>query len=178
MKKRTLIILLIIPFIISLLTFVSIKILDNAVAVDILGISWKYDQNEGFKIQEEKYSLEAEPIVDSTKILANGNNLVWHAENNDAECVEIVEENDKYYLKALKEGEVEIVCSNERGSVSKYFTAVIYKDGAMVINPKRKGSGNSISSNKYYGLYDLSYNSLKQDSYTKNFSSFILNPSF
>ena len=53
MKKKTLLILLIIPFIISLLTFVSIQILDNSVASDILGISWKYDENEGFQIDPE-----------------------------------------------------------------------------------------------------------------------------
>lgn len=172
MKKRTLAILLIIPFVISLLTFVSIKILDNAVAVDILGIMWNYDENEGFKIRDEGYKLEAEAIVDQDKILANGNNLVWFANENDNN-VSIEDNGDgTCVLKALKEGQCEIVCSNERGSVSRHFEATIFADGAMIINPKRKGSSNSISSTKYYGLYDLSYSELKTDSYSKNKSSF------
>ena len=59
MKKRTLTILLIIPFVISLLTFVSIQILDNQVASDILGIQWNYKENEGFQIDPDNgYELE------------------------------------------------------------------------------------------------------------------------
>ncbi len=157
MKKRTLAFLLIIPFIISLLTFVSIKILDNQVAVDILGIEWNYQENEGFQIDEKGYELKATPIVDPNLILANGNNLVWSTKkvnDSDDEYAKVEEENGKYYLYALKPGEVEVICSNERGSKSKHFLATIFEDGAMVINPKRKGSGSSVTSNKYYGLYD------------------------
>lgn len=77
MKKRTLTILLIIPFIISLMTFVSIKILDNQVAVDILGIEWDYDENEGFQVDNIGYELKAKPIIDPNLILAKGNDLVW-----------------------------------------------------------------------------------------------------
>ena len=69
MKKRTLTILLIIPFIISLLTFVSIQILDNQVASDILGIQWNYKENEGFQIDPDNgYELEAEPIIDPIEL--------------------------------------------------------------------------------------------------------------
>ncbi len=157
MKKRTLVILLIIPFIISLLTFVSIKILDNKVAVDILGIQWDYQDNEGFQIDDKGYELKATPIIDPNLVLANGNNLVWSTKkinDTDDEYAKVEEENGKYYLYALQEGEVEVICSNERGSKSKHFIATIFKDGAMVINPKRKGSGSSVTSIKYYGLYD------------------------
>lgn len=157
MKKRTLAILLIIPFIISLLTFVSIKILDNQVAVDILGISWDYQDNEGFQIDDKGYELKATPIIDSNLILANGNNLVWKTKkvhDSDEEFARIDEENGKFYLYALKEGEVEVICQNERGSKSKHFMATIFEDGAMVINPKRKGSSSNVSSTRYYGLYD------------------------
>ncbi len=157
MKKRTLILLLIIPFIISLLTFVSIKILDNQVAVDILGIQWDYQDNEGFQIDDKGYELKATAIVDPNLILAKGNNLVWSTKkinDSDEEYAKVEEENGKYYLYALKEGEVEVICSNERGSKSKHFIATIFEDGAMVINSKRKGSGSSVTSTKYYGLYD------------------------
>ncbi len=157
MKKRTLTILLVIPFVISLLTFVSTKILDNQVAVDILDIDWKYNDNEGFQIDDVGYELEATPIIDENLILAKGNNLVWSTKKvnaSDDEFATIKEENGKYYLYALKEGSIEVVCSNERGSKSKHFLATIFKDGAMIINPLRKSSGSSINSAKYYGLYD------------------------
>ncbi len=176
MKKKTLAVLLVIPFIISLLTFVSIKILDNAVAVDILGIEWNYGENEGFRIDEDKtYALEATPIVDPDMILANGNDLIWKTKKintSDDEYARVEEKDGKYYLRALKEGEVEVICQNERGSVSRNFNAVIYKDGAMIINPKRKTSGNKIDKTNYYGLYDLEYQYGSKDSYTKKKSSF------
>lgn len=157
MKKRTLTILLIVPFVISLLTFVSVKILDNQVAVDILDINWKYKENEGFQIDSRGYELEATPVIDPNLILANGNTLTWSIKKineDDDEFAKIKEEDGKFYLYALKEGEVEVVCSNLRGSKSKHFIATIFKDGAMIINSKRKGSGSAISSTKYYGLYD------------------------
>ena len=42
MKKQTLITLLIIPFVVSLMSFVSVIVLKNVSAVDILDISWDY----------------------------------------------------------------------------------------------------------------------------------------
>lgn len=172
MKKKPLILLLIVPFVIALLTFASIEILDNQVAVDILGIEWDYNENEGFQIDEAHgYPLKAKAIVDPSLILANGNNLVWKTKkihSTDDDFARVVEdENGNFSLLALKEGEVEVVCSNERGSVSKFFTAIIYKDGAMVINPVRKGSGANIDSTKYYGSKDLVYSELKKDAYQK-----------
>jgi len=157
MKKRTLAILLVIPFIISLLTFASIKILDNQVAVDILGIQWDYDDNEGFQVDKRGYELKATPIVDPNLILANGNNLIWETKKlkeDDDEYARVEEEDGKYYLYALKPGDVEVICSNERGTKSKHFIATIFEGGAMVINPKRKGSASSVSNLRYYGLYD------------------------
>ena len=49
MKRKTLVILLIIPFLLGILSFVTVTILTRAVAVDISDISWNYRQNEGFK---------------------------------------------------------------------------------------------------------------------------------
>ena len=176
MKKRTLTILLIIPFIISLLTFVSIQILDNQVASDILGIQWNYKENEGFQIDPDNgYELEAEPIIDPNLILANGNDLIWYSKKEneaDPDCVSIEQKNDKFFLYALEEGEVEIYCSNERKTVSRHFKATIFEDGAMVINPMRKGSGKSVTGKKVYGLYDLAYSDVRQGaSYSKNKST-------
>lgn len=158
MKKKTLAILLLIPFVISLLTFASIQILDNAVASDILGIRWDYSENEGFQIDENPYELVATPIIDSTKILANGNNLVFKTKKlkeEDEEYATIQEKEGNFYLYAKKEGQVEIICQNERGSVSKHFIATIFKDGAMIINPKRASSNSNIDKTKYYGMFDF-----------------------
>ena len=45
MKRKTLVILLIIPFLLGILSFVTVTILTRAVAVDISDISWNYRQN-------------------------------------------------------------------------------------------------------------------------------------
>ena len=168
MKKKTLVILLVIPFIISLLTFASIKILDNQVAVDILGIQWDYQEYEGFQVSDRGYELKASPIVDPNLILANGNSLTWSTrklDESDEDCARIEEKDDRFYLYALKPGEVEVICSNERGSKSKHFIATIFEDGAMIINPVRKGSSSSISKTKYYGLYDYDSDGSKVKSF-------------
>ena len=168
MKKKTLVILLVIPFIISLLTFASIKILDNQVAVDILGIQWDYQDYEGFQVSDRGYELKASPIVDPNLILANGNSLTWSTrklDESDEDCARIGEKDDRFYLYALKPGEVEVICSNERGSKSKHFIATIFEDGAMIINPVRKGSSSSISKTKYYGLYDYDSDGSKVKSF-------------
>lgn len=176
MKKRTLTILLIIPFLISLLTFVSIKILDNQVAVDILDIAWNYQENEGFQIDEHGYELKATPIIDGNLILANGNDLVWSTKKlkeSDGEYAKVAKEDGKFYLYALEPGEVEVICSNQRGSKSKHFIATIFEDGAMVINPKRKGSGSSLSATKYYGLYDYEGGSKTKASFSLVSTSYL-----
>ena len=160
MKKKTLVILLIIPFLIGLLSFVSIIVLNITVASDITGIKWKYNETEGFKIREEPYLLEAEPIIDSNLILASGNDLIWY-EDTDEEAgtglIDIKKENDKFYLYAKKEGSTKIICSNEKKTVRNEFDAVIYDNGAVIINPTRKASSNKIDKTKYYGEFDYKY---------------------
>ncbi len=160
MKKKTLVILLIIPFLIGLLSFVSIIVLNITVASDITGIKWKYNETEGFKIREEPYLLEAEPIIDSNLILASGNDLIWYEDTNEEEgtgLIDIKKENDKFYLYAKKEGSTKIICSNEKKTVRNEFDAVIYDNGAVIINPTRKASSNKIDKTKYYGEFDYKY---------------------
>ena len=84
MKKKTLVILLIIPFVIALLTFVSVVALTNTVASDIAGLRiLNYRENEGFKVNDE-YKLEAE-ISYSSQVDAllkpGADTLVWSLEN-------------------------------------------------------------------------------------------------
>ena len=65
MKKKTLVILLIIPFVIALLTFVSVVALTNNVGVDPR-IIWNYRENEGFKtvcICENSFSASYTPTA-------------------------------------------------------------------------------------------------------------------
>ncbi len=160
MKKKTLVILLIIPFLIGLLSFVSIIVLNITVASDIAGIKWKYNETEGFKIREEPYLLEAEPIIDSNLILASGNDLIWYEDTEVEEgtgLIDIKKENDKFYLYAKKEGSTKIICSNEKKTVRNEFDAVIYDNGAVIINPTRKASSNKIDKTKYYGEFDYKY---------------------
>ncbi len=109
--KKTLSILLIIPFIVAILTFVNILVLKNTIGVDIIGINWNYAQQEGFKIQDKSYLLEAEPIVDPNYELSDGNDLVWSIKNKDGSdnnYASLTENNGKYYLKANNEGYVDI----------------------------------------------------------------------
>lgn len=178
MKKKTLVILLIIPFVISLLTFVSVSILQNTVATDITDISWIYQENQGFKISSEPYKLNAKPIYDDSLILAPGNNLIWKIRNKDGEdndIAKIEKKNDNYYLYALNEGVCEVVCQNERGSISKYFNAHIYEDGLIIVNPNLPSSGSNIDPIRYVGQYDLSYSNLSLDASNKKAAQFSLN---
>lgn len=169
MKKKTLIILLIIPILIGLISFVSITILVNTVAIDIDGISWNYSSQVGFKISNELYKLEATPVIlDSTKIIDNGNNLIWEIDSND--YASIIKEDDNYYLKCFNEGKSVITCSNEKKTVAKSFTAIIYENSAIIINndiPKASESSlvnaSFFDDSKYvYGEYDYIDSSISE----------------
>ncbi|MGN1261763.1 MAG: hypothetical protein ACI4UT_01695, partial [Candidatus Enteromonas sp.] len=152
--------------------------LQNAVASDILGISWDYDDAEGFEVAPDlAIELRAKAEIDSSAILATGNELVWKASKKDPsapESCKVEEKDGKYYLYAVAEGESVITCQNRRGTVSRSFLAVAFEDGAMVINPVRKASGQSILDTPVYGLYDLSYDGIALDAYEKVPSSFAL----
>ena len=82
-SSKTLIILLVIPFVIALLSFISVVVLNNTVAADIVDIVWSYKANDGFKISSEPYKLEAKAEIDETLILAPGNELTWSLSNVD-----------------------------------------------------------------------------------------------
>ncbi len=179
MKKKTLVILLIVPFIVGLLTFISVKVMKNFVSVDILGISLPYNETEGFKLDgDNKYELKATVNKDESneKSLIDGaDKLYWYSDTN--EYLSILNEDDKYYLKPLKvndaDTKVKVYCANVINTKVVSFNAIIYKDGTILINPLKKGSGSNIDSNKYYGEYDLKYDlPLKKDSYSKELASF------
>lgn len=159
MKKKTLVILLIIPFVIALLTFVSVVALTNNVGVDPR-IIWNYRENEGFKTNGE-YKLEATLEYDETQLLKPGSDtLVWEFQGEvDPNIAKISQKDDGYYLETGSEtGEAIIVCRTENRRVSYYMNAFIYDQGLVLINPVNQSSGTQIDPVRYYGEYDISYN--------------------
>ena len=167
MKNKTLIILLIIPFVIGLISFVSVVLLNINVASDISGINFSYRDQEGFKISDAGYELKATPIMDDVLILAPDNELTWYIKE-DTDVAKIEEdESNNYYLYALKEGECTVVCSNIKKSVEREFKAIIYENGTILINPKYRSSGQQVEPTRYFGMYDLSYDEVKLDNANK-----------
>ena len=167
MKNKTLIILLIIPFVIGLISFVSVVLLNINVASDISGINFSYRDQEGFKIRDAGYELKAEPIINDTLILAPDNELMWYIkENTDVAKIE-EDDGNNYYLFALEEGECTVVCSNIKKSVEREFKAIIYENGTILINPKYSSSGQQVEPTRYFGMYDLTYDEVKLDNANK-----------
>lgn len=170
MKKKTLVILLIIPFVIALLTFVSFVALTNTVGVDS-NIVWHYRQEEGFKINGE-YKLEACLEYDETQLLKpGGDKLIWEFEGDvDPDIASIIQKGEDYYLKTgSKTGRVKILCLTENRRDKEELFANIYDKGLVLINPINQFSGTQIDSTRYYGEYDITYDdSLTPSSLMKN----------
>ena len=170
MKKKTLVILLIIPFVIALLTFVSVVALTNNVGVDPR-IIWNYRENEGFKTNGE-YKLEATLEYDKSQLLKPGSDtLVWEIQGeSDPDVASIEIKDNAYYLETGSEtGQVVIVCRTENRRVSYSMNAFIYDQGLVLINPINQPSGTQIDPVRYYGEYDITYNDdLSESSLKKN----------
>lgn len=158
MKKKTLIVLLIIPFIIGLISFVSVILLNITVASDITGIKWNYGDTAAFKLNVGNgYKLEAEPeINNSSLIIRPGNDLIWEVIDGE-DIVEINKDNKgDYYLFTLKEGDNALIaCRTENGNVKRQLKVVVYEDGAITIDPVRKNANNPIESTRYFGEFDV-----------------------
>lgn len=157
--KKNLIVLLLVPFVIALLGVVTINSTFNFVDSDIVSISWKYEDVEGFKLSDNNYLLEAVGVNQRKSAATTNTNLVWSVENKDFFDSEahatIVKENDRYYLRTLSVGEVKITCSNEKGNVSRSMTGVVYENGAILVTETIKASGNNVDEAIYYGDTDL-----------------------
>ena len=172
MKKKNLIILLIIPFIISLLGIVTINVSINTFYGDITGIQWNYDEVEAFQLNGDKYPLKATPLNASNAPLDSGNGLIWMCENKDETIeeplAEIVHENGAYFLFPHETGEVIVTCSNFKGNIFRKMTAIIYTDGVVIVTPEISGSQNNIDDDIYYGQYDLNNNQKVEASFNLN----------
>lgn len=166
MKKKNLIILLLIPFVITLVGVITINTTFNFIENDMIGIDWSYDEIEGIKLEDKLHKLVASPIYEQGYPPLKEEALVWsvydsdnHEENKYAK---IVNENDNWYLQPLQIGEVKVTCSNKKGNIFKTVTVIIFKEGAIVVQSKIKASQNNIDPNIYYGEYDFDNNLNKQ----------------
>ena len=158
MKKKNLVVLLVLPFLISIIGVVTVNATLKTIEKDILGIEWSYSDFEAFKLTE-KHPLVARSVVEKGSFLAPGNELVWEVENKSLEevdpCAEIEKVGNTYFLKPISEGEVYITCANEKGSVSRRMQAIIYEKGAIILQTKVGGSQQNIDNTLYFGEYDL-----------------------
>ena len=156
MRKKAILILLLIPFLIAIIAFVGASSKIREVEQDITNISFNYKANEAFILKDKRVKLEAEAIYDKSLPLASSNNLVWLSSDSSIAEVRLV--GNDYYLYFLNIGEVIITCQNEKGTVSKSFKATIVgDDGAIIINLVKSTSGQSITDKFIIGLYNLDY---------------------
>ena len=160
MKKKNLIVLLIIPFLISALTIVTVNVSYNLIDVDISHIQWDFEDIEAFQIGEDKVILSAEGVNNRNHKVGKGNELVWFVKNKNAEdpdpCASIEKVGSAFYLTTLKVGEVIVTCANTKGNVSRSFTAILYKDGAVYLTPTLGQSKyDKVDETNYFGEFDL-----------------------
>ena len=158
MKKKNLAILLLLPYLISLLGVITVNLTFKTFQNDISHIEWEYSDIEVFKLGEGGYRLDAEGVNASNYPLAAGNNLVWDVKNQDGgeePHARIEEVNGVFYLVPLSEGYVTITCSNEKGNISRHTTGIIYLNSVIVLRTKIQTSQNNIDPTVYYGEYDL-----------------------
>lgn len=158
MKKKNIIILLLIPFLIAILGIVTINATYTMMDPDITAIEWEYGDVTPYKISNTLYELKASGVNKGNFKVSDGNDLVWSVTNKDAndtnEYAKIINENDKYYLQALQVGEVTVTCSNVKGNISRQMTGLIYDTGVILIKPIIESSQSNIDSKIYYGEYD------------------------
>ena len=161
--KKNIIILLLIPFLIALLSVITVNATVDIISPDILSIEWDYNDHEGFKKSEYAYKLQAYGKTNSDVTVAEGNQLVFEVKNKDKNDLDpicsISYTGGHYYLKTLRTGEVVITCRNKKGNIFKSMDATIYESGAIIVNPVIRSSQNNIDPNIYYGSVDLSYTS-------------------
>lgn len=160
MKKKNLIILLLIPFLIALLGVVTLNTTFNFIDNDILSIDWDYEDVEAFKLSSELIPLNAKGVNEKNYPAGAGNALTWTIENIDPSdenvYAEIIKQGTKFYLKTLLCGSFKLTCSNEKGNVFRSMDVIVYENGAVIVKPLISASGNNIDSTIYYGEYDLS----------------------
>lgn len=156
--KKNIAVLLIFPFIISILSIIVVKTSLPIIDRDIYSIEWNYEDYECFLLTDTQYQLKAEGVTATDRRLGEGNDLVWTVENADSDPLphaSIVKENGIFSLKPLSVGEVHITCANSKGTVFRRLTAIIYTDEAIVVQTAIPSSQTNIDPTLYVGTYDL-----------------------
>ena len=158
-SKKNLVVLLIMPFAISILSFTAINMTFNLIDNDILDIDWKYNDNESFALINDQYAHKLSAIAINDRNYPTAQQLVWGVYNADAgdetPHAEIVTRGKDSFLHTLSVGNVVITVSNDKGNVQKKMNAIIYSGNVIVFNTKVKGSQNNVDSTAYYGEYDI-----------------------
>ncbi len=132
MKKKNLLILLLIPFLVSTMTIVTVNVTYNTVDADISFIEWSFDDIEARKVSDNLYPLSAKGVNQRHTDVGKGNELTWSVKNSDEATTahaEITQQNGSFYLKALSDGEAVVTCSNVKGNVSRSFKLIVYTNG-------------------------------------------------
>ena len=161
MRKKAILLLLCLPFIIAIFAFVTSTVIIRSVETDITGISWSYKSGteNPFSLSQRRTLLEATPVYDERYPLSEGNELVWSCldpQTKEASAIASIEkEGEESYLVFHDEGICRVECANEKGNVSDYFLARIVGDsGAIIITPSIPFSSQSLSGVNHVGLYD------------------------
>ena len=157
-SKKNLVILLIVPFVVSLLTFQAISMTFNLIDNDIIAINWNYDDNEAFTLSGDKTKHKLTAVAINDRNYPTGQSLRWDVYNADGASenhAEIYRENGNSYLHTLSVGDVVITVQNDKGNVQKKMNAIIYENNVIVLNPSTKGSQSNVDPINYYGQYDL-----------------------
>ena len=106
MKKKNLIILLLIPFVITLVGVITINTTFNFIENDLIGIDWSYDEIEGIKLEDKPHKLVASPIYEQGYAPLKEEALVWSVYDSDNpegnKYAKIVNENDAEILSKIK----------------------------------------------------------------------------
>lgn len=165
MKKGALSLLLIFPFLIAFLAFTASDYLIKEVEQDIDDILLPYEPLQPFGLKQGKVKLEAEAIFNDKYPVSAGNEIIFSVPE-DQNIVRIDHEADGYYLVPLSEGQVEVTASTAKGNVMKKFTALVYGEaGSIVVTLDYPFSTAGIGTTKYWGRYDIVYDSIKSPYY-------------
>ena len=158
-SKKNLVVLLIMPFAISILSFTAINMTFNLIDNDILDIDWNYNDNEAFALINDAYAHPLKATAINDRNYPTAQQLVWGVYNADAgdetPHAEITTRGKDSFLHTLSVGNLVITVSNDKGNVQKKMNATIYSGNVIIFNTKVKGSQNNVDSTAYYGEYDF-----------------------
>ena len=169
MSKKSMIVLLILPFVLAVSFFAASSFLFTEIQGDITNIDWKYKPNEAFALTQKRIPLEATPILANGQEDVNAT-LVWNVtekDGSDTTKATVLKEENKNYLKLNEPGDIRVTCTNLSGNLNYYFDAKIFEKGAIVVNTRNLRSSNSIEGHDYYGEYDFDsrYNKVPAEFY-------------